>query len=185
MFTSGGMGKMDMGVVRLRPAGDGDEAFLYDVFCTTWEDEVASLPNPALAQHMLRIQYTAHERRFHSRYPGFVRYVVMLDDEPIGRLYLLHSERTIHLIDTTLLREHRRQGLGTHLAERVLDEAAGEGKTVTLRCARRNHRALALYISLGFKLQTMDDLDCYLEWRPEEQPEAPTTDGLDPEDSAG
>jgi GNAT superfamily N-acetyltransferase len=167
---------MDMGVVRLRPAGDGDEGFIYDVFCTTWEDEVASLPNPALAQHVLRIQYTAQERRFHHRYPGFVRYIVMLDDEPIGRMYLLHTERTIHLIDTTLLPEHRGQGLGTHLAERVLEEAAAAGKTVNLRCARRNHRALALYASLDFKLQTMDDLDCHLEWRPEEAQAEPVPD---------
>jgi len=36
----------------LRACVDGDDTFLYDVFCTTWESEVAALPNPKLAQHV-------------------------------------------------------------------------------------------------------------------------------------
>jgi hypothetical protein len=69
----------------LRPCVQEDEAFLYDVFCTTWENQVAALPNPNLAQHVLRIQHIAQERRFASRYPGHHRYVVLDDGEPVRR----------------------------------------------------------------------------------------------------
>ena len=43
----------------LRPCAASDDAFLYAVFSTTWESEVAALPNQNLAQHVLRIQHIA------------------------------------------------------------------------------------------------------------------------------
>jgi ribosomal protein S18 acetylase RimI-like enzyme len=150
----------------LTPAGDDDERFLYEVFCTTWADEVAALPNPKLAGHVLRIQYTAQERRFHTRYPGHARYVIRHDGERAGRLYLHITDTMVHAIDMTLLPEFRSRGIGSRVVGDLLAIAAENGQSVTLRVARRNTRANALYNSLGFRLVTMDDLDNYFEWNP-------------------
>ena len=150
----------------LTPAGDDDERFLYDVFCTTWADEVAALPNPNLAGHVLRIQYTAQVRRFDARYPGYQRYVIWHDGRRAGRLYLHITETMVHAIDMTLLPEFRSQGLGSRVVTDLFEIAADNGQSVTLRVARRNTRATALYTTLGFRLVTMDDLDSYFEWTP-------------------
>ena len=153
-------------VTRLRACTKADDAFLYDVFCTTWAHEVAALPNQNLAQHVLRIQHIAQERRFASRYPDHERYVVLVDGQPAGRLYVHQDDLTLHVVDLTLMPEHRSHGLGSQIFRDLFAEAARQGQTVTLRVGRRNRRATDLYTSLGFTLVMVDDLDNYFEWTP-------------------
>ena len=155
----------------LRPAAASDDAFLYAVFSTTWESEVAALPNQNLAQHVLRIQHIAQERRLASRYPGHERYVVLVDGQPAGRLYVHPNDLTLHVVDLTLMPEHRSRGLGSQIFRDLFEEATREGQTVTLRVGRRNRRATDLYTRLGFTLVMVDDLDNYFEWTPAEVPQ--------------
>ena len=150
----------------LRPCEASDDAFLYAVFSTTWESEVAALPNQNLAQHVLRIQHIAQERRFASRYPGHDRFVVLVEGERAGRLYVHTDGLTMHVVDLTLMPEHRSHGLGSQIFRDLLEEAESEGLTVTLRVGRRNRRATDLYTRLGFDLVGVDDLDNYFEWSP-------------------
>lgn len=151
----------------VRPATPADDAFLYAVFCTTWEDEVAAMPNPALVQHFLRIQYTAQNRRFAQRFPGYERWVVMYDGERAGRFFLHRSPSMLHLVEMTLMPQHRSRGLGSTILRGVIDEAEAAGQSVSLRVARRNVRAANLYDTMGFRLVTMDDQDSYFEWTPQ------------------
>ncbi len=138
-----------------------DDAFVYDVFCTTWESEVAALPNPNLARHVLRIQHIAQERRFAARYPHHERFVVLDDGRPVGRLYAVVADDTLHLIDLTLMPEHRSHGLGTAIIRDLLAHAREEGLTLALQVPRQNRRATDLVASLGFALSEVDDLDLH------------------------
>lgn len=155
------------GIRYLRPCTEADNAFVYDVFCTTWEHEVAALPNQNLAQHVLRIQHIAQERRFESHYPSHQRYVVLVDGEPAGRLYVHESDSVMHVIDLTLMPQFRDHGVGTRIFRDLFTHAAQEGQTISLRVARRNERATDFYTSIGFRLMTVDDLDNYFEWTPQ------------------
>ncbi len=152
------------GIRYLRPCTEADNAFVYDVFCTTWEHEVAALPNQNLAQHVLRIQHIAQERRFQSRYPSHQRYIVLVDGEPAGRLYVHEGDSVIQVIDLTLMPQFRNRGIGTRVFRDLFSYAAQEGRSISLRVARRNERATDFYTSLGFELVTVDDLDNYFEW---------------------
>lgn len=149
-----------------RPASAEDEGVLYEVFISTWQHAVVAMPNPALARHFLRIQYTAQDRRFAARYPDLERWVVMVDDEPAGRLYLHRSPTSIDIVDVSLLPAFRSRGIGTALTTELMDEAAARGLSVTLRLPRSTETALPLYERAGFRLTTSDDLDLYLEWTP-------------------
>jgi ribosomal protein S18 acetylase RimI-like enzyme len=151
----------------VRPATADDDAFLYSVFCTTWEHEIAAMPNPGLVRHFLRIQYTAQNRRFAQRFPGYERWVVMYDGQRAGRFFLHRSPSMLHLVEMTLLPEYRSRGIGSTLLRGVMDEAAAAGQSVSLRVARRNVRAASLYDTIGFRLVTMDDQDSYFEWTPQ------------------
>jgi GNAT superfamily N-acetyltransferase len=162
----------------VRASVDGDDAFLYDVFCTTWESEVAALPNPKLAQHVLRIQHIAQERRWRSRYPGHQQYIVLEAGEPCGRLYLDRTDETLHVVDLTLLPRFQSRGIGTKVFTDLQRYATDEGLTVTLRVPRRNLRATELYTRVGFRLVTLDDLDNYFEWTPVGQRELAHDDAV-------
>ena len=150
----------------LRPCVPADETFLYDVFCTTWASEVAALPNPNLAPHVLRIQHIAQERQFSSRFPGHQRFVVIADDEPAGRLFVHERGSRMHVVDLTLLPRFRARGLGTRLTLDLFAAATEHGRSVNVRLARRNFRACDLYSSLGFRLLQADDVDSFFEWTP-------------------
>ncbi|MGN6129426.1 MAG: GNAT family N-acetyltransferase [Nocardioidaceae bacterium] len=154
------------GSPHLRPATDDDEQFLFDVFTTTWAEEVAALPNPNLAAHVLRIQHTAQERRFEARYGDYDRFVIVHDGRRAGRFYAQSTPTMVHAIDMTLLPEFRSQGIGSRIVGDLLAMTARNGQSVTLRVPRRNTRAIALYEASGFRLVTVDDLDCYFEWSP-------------------
>ena len=41
------------------------------------------------------------------RYPDHDRYIVMVDDQPAGRLYVHQNDLTLHVVDLTLMPEHR------------------------------------------------------------------------------
>jgi ribosomal protein S18 acetylase RimI-like enzyme len=88
---------------------------------------------------------------------------VLLDGEPIGRLYVDRSRESIHLVDITLLEQHRSQGVGTELLRRLQAEATAAGVPVTLS-ALRGGRALSLYRRLGFVAGGQDDVYVHLRW---------------------
>ena len=71
----------------VRLAEERDEAFLYGVFCSSWEREVATMPDPRIVHHVLRIQYTTQESRFRTRFSQLSRYILR-DEEgrDAGRL---------------------------------------------------------------------------------------------------
>ena len=166
------------GSARLRRCDASDDAFLYDVFVTTWQDEVAALPNQNLAQHVLRIQHIAQERRFASGFPGHERFVVLEDGESAGRLYVDQSGSDVVLLDLTLLPGFRGRGLGSRVVRDLLAEAAREHRKVTLRVPRRQRRATDFYTRLGFRLVSVDDVDNFFDWEqvPEVRAEDPAAE---------
>jgi GNAT superfamily N-acetyltransferase len=158
----------------LRPCEPSDDAFIYDVFCTTWESEVAALPNKNLAQHILRIQHIAQERRFASRYPGHQRLVVMAAGQRAGRLYLFETQASLQIVDLTLLPQFHSRGIGTRILHHLMSEATRDGSTIALGVPRTNKRATRLYAALGFQLVSVDDLENGFEWTPTRATETAT-----------
>jgi ribosomal protein S18 acetylase RimI-like enzyme len=150
----------------MRRATPDDEAFLFDVFCTTWQKEVAAMPNPKLVQHFLRIQYTAQNNKFALRFPGHERWVILHEDKRAGRFFLHRSPSMLQIVEITMLPEFRSVGIGTKILGEVMADAAQHDQTVSLRVARRNVRAANLYNAIGFHLVAMDDQDSYFEWTP-------------------
>ena len=151
----------------LREVREPDEPFLYDVFCTTWADQVASMPDRRLVQHFLRIQYTVQEGRFAHRYPGHERYVVTHQGNDAGRAYLHRTASALHGVELTLLPRFRSRGIATRLVNDLFAEAREHGLKVCLRVPRLNREANRLFTRLGFRLVSGDDLDHHLEWTPE------------------
>jgi GNAT superfamily N-acetyltransferase len=148
--------------VRLRPCHARDEAFLYEVFCTTWAHRVAALPNQNLARHVLRIQHIAQEREFLHTHPDRQRFVVLVDDEPAGRLYLDDAGASMQLLDLTLIPRFRGHGIGSGIVRGVCEQATASGRRVEVRVERAGATATGLWS--GFRLVAADDLADHLEW---------------------
>jgi GNAT superfamily N-acetyltransferase len=137
--------------VTLRPVGAGDEPFLYEVFASTRAEEIALTGWPAAQQETyLRRQFNAQQEHYLSEFPQGEHSIILIDDRPIGRLFISRTFEAIDLVDISLLPRPRAAGIGTRLIESLLDEGNQAGKPVRLYVFRFDG-ASRLCERLGFR----------------------------------
>ena len=137
--------------VALRPAEPGDEEFLYRVYASTRQEELAPVPWPE--EHkasFLRMQFDAQSRHFREHYAEAEFSVILADGRPAGRLYVARWPEEIRIVDIALLPEHRNAGIGTSLLRALASESEAVGKPISIHVERFNP-ALRLYGCLGFR----------------------------------
>ncbi|HEX2325127.1 MAG TPA: GNAT family N-acetyltransferase [Chloroflexota bacterium] len=153
--------------VTLRPVGPGDEPFLYRVYASTREDEVALTGWDREQQEaFLRQQFGAQQAHYRQHYQDAALQVVLCDGVPVGRLYVSRWADEIRIVDIALLPHWRNAGIGTALLRGLLEEGTGTGKRVSIHVERFNP-ALRLYARLGFRLVQDKGVYLLLEWTPE------------------
>jgi ribosomal protein S18 acetylase RimI-like enzyme len=150
----------------LRPATSEDEPFLRNLFATTRSDELALLNwDENQKKAFIAMQFNAQSRQYVMSYPHAHNSIILLNDAPIGRLLLDRGEREFTLVDVALLPAHRGAGIGTHLIEDFLLEAAAAGKPVKLNVWHSNP-AKKLYQRMGFSAANDDGVYCEMWWNP-------------------
>ncbi len=149
----------------LRDVSADDAAFLYRVYASTREQELA-LTNWSDEQkaQFCRMQFNAQTTDYRANYPDARHSVIERNGTAAGRLYVERGAREIRIIDIALLPEARGAGIGTRLLRELMTEAAGSGKALTIHVEKFNP-ALRLYLRLGFR--AIEDKGVYLlmEWR--------------------
>ena len=152
----------------LRPITPGDDRFLYRVYASTRAEEMAVVPwTEKEKQDFLRFQFDAQHKYYMEHFPKASYDLIVLEGEPIGRLYIDRCRDEIRLIDIALLPEHRGRGLGGAIMRRVLAEGAEVGKLVRIH-VERNNPALSLYRRLGFEKIEEQGVYYLMEWAPPE-----------------
>jgi ribosomal protein S18 acetylase RimI-like enzyme len=152
--------------IELRHTSAEDEPFLMNLFATTRATELAHLNcDEAQKALFIRMQFSAQNMQYAMSYPKADSSVILWNNEPIGRLLVDRAEHEFTLVDIALLPTHRGTGIGGHLIENLLREAAAQGKGVKLSVWQTNP-AKRLYERLGFA--TDDDTGVYCEmcWTP-------------------
>jgi ribosomal protein S18 acetylase RimI-like enzyme len=136
--------------ITLRPTSRADEAFLYQVYASTRQEEMALVNwDDAQKQAFLHMQHHAQHTYYHAQFPNASYQLILREETPVGRLYVDRREHEIAILDIALLPEYRRQGIGGRLLHQVLAEADEAGKPVRIHVERFNP-ALRLYEPLGF-----------------------------------
>lgn len=157
------------GGLSLRPVTDADRPFLYQVYASTREEELAPVPwTPQQKEAFLRMQFEAQSRDYQANYADASFDLVLLDGEPVGRFCVLRRPREITVIDIALLPPGRGRGIGAYLLGGLIEEGGRSGRPVVLTVEKFN-RARRLYERLGFVHE--QDLGVYdlLLWRPAAQ----------------
>ncbi|AKV03632.1 Acetyltransferase, GNAT family [Labilithrix luteola] len=150
---------MTPGHVSTRAATDEDRAFLFRLFATTRERELAFLPLPPAAKEVfLRQQFDAQTRDYASRYASAEHAIVTHHDAPIGRVLIHRGHDELRLVDIALLPEYRRQGIGTRLVGVLIAE--GREKKLPVRLSvLTTSEAMRLYERLGFLSAAENDAE--------------------------
>lgn len=147
----------------LRPAEDGDQAFLFELYRDTRSEEMAAWGwGEAQQQAFLGLQFRARTMSY-SAYPNIEHSIILDGVRPIGRLMISRMEDEIRLVDIALLSEVRGNGIGAKLIADLLVIAQRENKPLRLHVEKFN-RALQLYQRLGFRIIEDTGTQYFMEW---------------------
>lgn len=146
----------------LRQASADDVNFLQTVYASTRADELTQLPwNEEQRSAFIRMQFTAQRQHYLKNYPNARQDLILIGDQPIGRLYVNRGNE-LHIIDITVLPEHRGQGIGTAIIKTLIDEATEARKATTI-FVESFDRSRQLFERLGFKEIEKDGFSLLLE----------------------
>ncbi len=150
----------------LRPAASADLPFLARLYASYREAELLLLPwSAAEKQTFLESQFRLQHTDYVHRFPRAAFWIVQIEGEPVGRLYLDRVGRKWRIVDIGFLPRHRGRGMGTALIRRLQEAAGAKGATIGLTVAVNNPRARDLYLRLGFEEQAGDGVHIPMSWR--------------------
>jgi GNAT superfamily N-acetyltransferase len=152
--------------ITLRPITPEDEEFLYRVYYSTREEELALVDwDAAQKEAFVRQQFAAQHYHYQTHYVGAAFQVILADGQPAGRLYVARWPNEIRIVDITLLPEFRNTGMGTRLLKDLMAEAHQAHKPLSIHVERFNP-ALRLYTRLGFVPTGEHGVYYRLDWTP-------------------
>lgn len=136
--------------IELRAVVADDEPFLFTVYASSREFEMAQVPwDEAQKEAFLTMQFAAQQSHYQSRYPQATHQIILAGDAPVGRLYVDRGEQAIRIMDVTILPAHRRQGIGTRIVRDLIAEAERAAKSLTIWVESFNP-SRTLFERLGF-----------------------------------
>lgn len=154
------------GPVTFRPIRPEDEPFLYRLYATTRDAELALVDwDDTQKEAFLRMQFRAQHTFYLSQFTEAAFDLIVRDGDPIGRLYVDRRSDEIRIIDIALMPEQRNAGLGGALLRALLEEGARSGKPVRIHVEKFN-RAMTLYQRLGFVPIHDQGVHLLMEWSP-------------------
>ena len=156
------------GKVELRPVAPDDDEFLLAVYGSTRAEELGQVEwAEGQKATFLRWQFDLQRREYDWRFPDAAYYVVMVDQQPAGRIWVGTDNEQIRLLDIGLLPEFQNRGVGTALLQRLIAYSASERKALRHMIFVLNNNAERFYERLGFK--QIEEFGAYkhMEWKPE------------------
>ncbi len=152
--------------VTLRPVTAEDNEFLLAVYASTRADELAQVEwQPGQKEIFVRWQFDLQRKEYDLRYPDARYDVVLVNDQPAGRIWVGEDDTQIRLLDIGLLEEFQKRGVGTVLLKQLIAEAIAAKKPLRHMVFVLNNDAHRFYERLGFV--TIEDVGGYkhMEWR--------------------
>jgi ribosomal protein S18 acetylase RimI-like enzyme len=152
--------------IKLRDIFPEDQAFLFDVYASTRAQEMALVPwDDEQRKSFLAMQFAAQHAHYREQFPDANFSVILRDDSPTGRFYVLKEKDEIRILDITILPAYRNSGIGTSLLRELLDEAAQSKQRVLIYVETFNP-SLRLFERLGFRSIAEEGINFLMEWRP-------------------
>lgn len=148
-----------------RPVRDTDEALLLEIYSSTRADEMNLVPwDAAQKKAFLQMQFDAQQRHYRAYFPNASHDLILVDGQPVGRIYVDRRETEIRILDLTLLPEARGRGVGTLILQELMKEAAEADKALSIYVESFN-RSLGLFQRLGFVKMEESSASWLMHWR--------------------
>ena len=138
------------GKVEFRIIGNDDDEFLFQLYASTREWEMAhAIMSEGDKDHFLRGQFKLQSQSYATNFIGAVHRIIQLDKLDIGRLIVNRADDHLRIIDLSILSAYRGRGIGTDILRSLLNEAHG-GKVPARLHVIKDSPAMRLYTRHGF-----------------------------------
>jgi ribosomal protein S18 acetylase RimI-like enzyme len=154
--------------LRLRAAETTDIPFLRDLYASSRDAELASIPWPHDTKRAFcDSQFTLQHRHYVAHCVPAAFLIVMLDDKTEGRFYLHWAPNELRIVDILLAANVRGRGIGSALLRWAQAVAVDAGiEVLNLHVERHNSAAYRLYQRLGFYEQDVGGGHVRMTWTP-------------------
>ena len=115
----------------LRPAAGGvsEEAFLYLLFATNRQTEMALMPiSPADKEFLLQVQFRSMNDTYRKNYPAARYDIIELDGWPVGRIVSEVQTDCVYMSTSPVLPQVQGIGIGTTVLAAALEEPRRLGR---------------------------------------------------------
>lgn len=144
-----------------------DQAFLKKLYYGIRKDdfEMWSAMGKEQAEKLMDMQLTALMQQYERDFPGADHFIIVHEDEPVGRFISIKKEKEYRAIDLAVLPDFQNLGIGTKVFEYWMNEAAANNIVFTLHVLKTN-RAIRLYQRLGVKIAGESGSHYFMNWHP-------------------
>jgi len=153
--------------MELRPVRVSDDSFLFALYESTRAEELAPVPwSDDQKRDFLRGQFEAQRADYLARFPAGKHSIIVIDNRPIGRIWIDRSVGEIRLLDIAILPRSQDAGTGTALVEELQQQAAAAGLPLRHSVHTTNRDALRFYERLDFLVVEDFETHVLMEWNP-------------------
>ncbi|HYW71901.1 MAG TPA: GNAT family N-acetyltransferase [Pyrinomonadaceae bacterium] len=144
----------------LRPVTPDDDLFLLSVYDSTRTEELDQAEwQPGQREAFVRWQFDLQRQEYDRRFPEAEYYVIVINNEAAGRIWIGEDQRQMRLLDIALLPQFQNRGAGTALLRWLIERAKASGKPLRHMVFMLNQDAHRFYERLGFVV--IEDLGAY------------------------
>lgn len=136
--------------VALRPATPADEEFLFALFISSRDYDVAIFPEPQRTA-LMRMQFCGQYQTYTQRYPVAEHSILSFDGSDAGRVWVAETEDSIAILDIAILPAYRNRGIGAHVYRDLIAKAQTAGKPLHATVSTSNPGSLRFHERLGFQ----------------------------------
>jgi len=135
----------------LKKITEQDLEFLFRVYASTRTEELAQTGwYVQQQQEFLKMQFEAQHRHYQQYYPEASFDLIILAEQPVGRLYVSRWSTQIRIVDIAILSEFRAKKIGSELMKHLLTEAKEKQVEISIH-VEKNNPAMNWYLGLGFE----------------------------------
>lgn len=149
----------------LRPVREEDGEILLAIYASARAEEMALVPwTEAQKKAFMQMQLSAQQNHYRTYFPRATHDLILVNDAPVGRLYVDRRESEIRVLDVTMLTESRGRGIGTRIIQELMKEASNRNVSLSIYVESFN-RSLGLFQRLGFVKAEETGASCLMVWR--------------------
>ncbi|MFJ7408879.1 MULTISPECIES: GNAT family N-acetyltransferase [unclassified Lysinibacillus] len=151
--------------IKLKSITKEDEAFLYEIYTSTRNQEVDSWGWSAeQKEDFLAMQWSAQQASYKRQFPKANHWIIVADAKCVGRILTEELPEYHHLIDIAILPNYQGRCIGTYIIVQLQKKAKVQRKAVVLHVHKTNI-ARYLYERLGFQVIQEDEIYMKMLWK--------------------